>query len=141
MRHILLTTALVFLAHGRLQAQSAAPDVPSDRSDVAYCLGFAFGTWKPALDLETAGHAATVDTTHFLRAPGGRDWASAGAKAEGDTTILLFPIWWPAGVVITLAHAPRSAGDTVGGTAVALVADGRKTAPETGIRAWEKKCG
>jgi len=50
-------------------------------------------------------------------------------------------VWWPAGVVITLAHAPRSAIDTVGGTAVALVADGRKTAPETGIRAWEKKCG
>jgi hypothetical protein len=91
--------------------------------------------------LKEAGHNPVVDTSRFVRAGSGRDWALAGAKAVGDTDIFLLPIWWPPGVVITLEHAPRSITDTVRGTAVALVADGRKTPPTTTIRAWEKPCG
>jgi hypothetical protein len=120
-----------------LAAQTAAPDT----SDYNYCLGFEFGSWKPALDLEAAGHNPVVDTTHFQRAGDGRDWATSGTKAEGDSTIILFPIWWPAGVAIALEHVPMSVNDTVRGKATALVADGRMASPVTSIRAWRKRCG
>ena len=130
--------ALVAFVATRVSAQSSSP---ADSSDTAYCLGFSFGTWTPPLDLKEAGHNPVVDTTHHLRAPGGRDWALSGPKVVGDSEIFLLPIWWPPGVVITLEHAPRSPNDTVHGKAVALVADGRKTPPSSWIRAWEKRCG
>jgi len=109
-------------------------------NDTDYCLGFAFSAWKPALNLEEAGHRPVVDSSRFPRAAGGRDWAATGTKAEGDTTFVLFPIWWPAGVVVSLEHTPKSLADTVRGRAIALVADARKTAPSAVIRAWETPC-
>jgi hypothetical protein len=113
----------------------------TDPADFDYCLGFSFGTWTPPLDLEKAGHDPHVDTTRFLRAPHGRDWAASGTRAEGDSTIVLFPIWWPPGVVISLEHVPASITDTVRGKATALVADSRASSPTTSIRAWQKRCG
>lgn len=122
----------------RASAQSTAS---RDTADYNYCLGFAFGSWTPALDLKAAGHNPVVDTSHFARAAAGRDWATSGKRTEGDTTFMLFPIWWPAGVVIALDHTPTSSVDTVRGKATALVADGRKASPTSSIRAWEKRCG
>jgi hypothetical protein len=107
--------------------------------ELDYCLGFTFGSWKPALDWTEAGHQS-VDTTRLAKAPGGRDWAANGAKSEGDTTFILFPMWWPAGVVVSLEHVPRGIGDTARGKANALVADARKTSPTSIIRAWRKSC-
>ncbi len=124
-----------------MRSAGAQSSSTADSSDTSYCLGFSFGTWTPPLDLKEAGHSPIVDTTRHLRAPGGRDWALSGPKVVGDSEIFLLPIWWPAGVVITLEHAPRSTIDTVHGKAVALVADGRKAAPSAVIRAWEKRCG
>jgi hypothetical protein len=127
---------VVFLAIARdARAQTA------DTLDLDYCLGFSFSTWTPPLDLKQAGHDPSVDTSRFLRAPHGRDWATSGTKAEGDTTIVLFPIWWPPGVVISLEHVPASNTDTVRGKAMALVADARAKSPTTNIRAWQKRCG
>ena len=113
----------------------------ADSGETAYCLGFTFGSWNPPLDLKAAGHNPVVDTTRHQYAPGGRDWALSGPKVVGDSEIFLLPIWWPAGVVITLEHAPRTPTDTVRGRALALVADGRKEPPPAAIRAWEKRCG
>jgi hypothetical protein len=134
----LIGAAVCACAARPARAQSPAS---ADSNDTAYCLGFSFATWHPALDLKAAGHNPVVDTTHHQHAPGGRDWALSGPKVVGDSEIFLLPIWWPAGVVITLEHAPRSPTDTVAGKAVALVADGSKTPPSTVIRAWEKRCG
>ena len=120
---------------------SAQSPASRDTADYNYCLGFAFGSWSPPLDLKAAGHNPIVDTAHFTRAPGGRDWAASGATAAGDSTILLFPIWWPAGVVIVLEHIPMSTADTARGKATALVADGRNASPTSNIRAWQKHCG
>jgi hypothetical protein len=130
-------------AMSALIAVSARAQVPTagDSTETAYCLGFAFGKWTPALDLKEAGHDPVVDTTNHPHAPGGRDWALSGPKVVGDSEIFLLPIWWPPGVVITLEHAPRTPSDTVHGKAMALVADGRKTPPTAAIRAWEKRCG
>lgn len=135
---VLAGALLCVLGAMELDAQSPTA---ADSTDTEYCLGFSFGAWNPPLDLKAAGHNPNVDTTRHLRAPGGRDWALSGAKAVGDSEIFLLPIWWPAGVVITLEHAPRSVVDTVKGKAVALVADGRKAPPVATIRAWEKRCG
>ena len=122
-------------------ANAQATSSATDSLDLDYCLGFTFNSWTPPLDLKEAGHDPNVDTTRFMHAPHGRDWATSGTKAEGDTTIVLFPMWWPPGVVISLEHVPASKADTVRGTAMALVADGRRASPTTKVRAWQKRCG
>jgi hypothetical protein len=103
------------------------------------CLGLAFGRWTPALDARAAGHGAFSSAGH-LSAPNGRDWASAVAAGR-DTTLMLFPAWWPAGVHVRLPSGARVRGDTVRGTAIALVADGRLRPPTAEARAWLVPCG
>jgi len=125
----LIVTPLLVLATASLEAQSP---------DAAQCYGFSFGTWTPALDLASAGHRPLSPASEQPKAPGGRDWASD--VMPNDTTMLLFPTWWPAGIQVTLARKPRSNADTVSGNAQALVADGRATAPRAPLRAWRVAC-
>ena len=136
MNRILGSIALLVLSATAIAAQT--PTRPPDVDEV--CLGFAFGTWRPALNWAEAGHQPVTDTTVWSKAPGGRDWAVNGTKTEGDTTFILFPMWWPAGVVVSLEHVPKSPIDSVRGQAIAMVADARKAAPTTAIRAWMKSC-
>lgn len=110
-----------------------------DDTDAAECLGFTFGAWTPPLDPKAAGHAPFPPAATLPHAPGGRDWAATDAAAR-DTLLLLFPSWWPAGVSIRFAHAPRTRRDTVHGTATALVADGRLRAPEARVLGWLVPC-
>ena len=131
-----VAVAALLISAPELKAQARAPGA----DDTDFCLGFTFGAWKPALDWVEAGHRPGVDTTRYPKAPGGRDWAVSGAKSEGDTTFVLFPVWWPAGVVVSLERTPMTAADTVRGRAMALVADGRKRSPTSIIRAWQKSC-
>jgi hypothetical protein len=107
-------------------------------ADTAQCFGFTFGTWKPALDLATAGHSTAPLDSALLKAPGGREWASDAMP--NDTTLLLFPTWWPVGVEITFARKPRSFADTVSGRATALVASGSIPPPRAAVRAWRVAC-
>ena len=74
----------------------------------------------------------------YPQAPGGRDWASELLTGR-DSTLMLFPQWWPAGVVIDF-RVPSTRGDTLRGTATALVADGRRTAPVAPVLAWAVPC-
>ncbi len=121
-------------------SRTAAAQVRSVQSpETNYCLGFAFSPWTPALDLNAAGHVQ-VDTTRYPKGVGGRDWAVSGTKPEGDTTFMLFPMWWPAGVFVSLERTPRAPGDTVRGKAIALVANA-STPPVSRLRAWEAPCG
>lgn len=112
---------------------------PAD--DAPQCLGFAFAKWAPALDWQHAGHGATPDSALVPRAPGGRGWAADALGHEGDSTVVLYPVWWPAGVVIHFDRKPAVPGDTVVGRATALVADAESKAPQTTVRAWSKGCG
>jgi hypothetical protein len=112
----------------------------TDAPEAALCFGFAFGPWTPALDWKWAGHAATLDSARVPRAPDGRGWAALDVQSESDTTLMLFPPWWPAGVTIALASKPAGMGDTVSGHAKALVADGAKRPPTSAIRAWLVHC-
>jgi hypothetical protein len=119
---------------GTAQATSAPADAP-------VCLGFSFGPWTPALDWRAAGHGAPVDSARVPRAPGGRGWAASDAAPLSDTTVMLFPPWWPVGVMVDLASKAPAAGDTVAGRAMALVNDGRRRSPTSRVRAWRVPCG
>lgn len=127
----LLAASAILSLPGRVTAQAGSADIPA-------CLGFAFGTWTPALDYRAAGHAPPVPGA-ITPPPGGRDWAVNFDR--GDSVLVLFPSWWPVGVTITFPRPPRAFGDTVVGQAVALVADGRRTPPRSRARAWMVRCG
>lgn len=122
--------ALVLVAVSTSEAQSA---------DSAQCYGFSFGTWNPPLDLRAAGHGAVPSSATAIKAPGGRDWAATDV-VPNDSTLLLFPEWWPAGVQVIFSRRPAAIADTVTGCAMALVADGRATPPRTTMRAWRVTC-
>lgn len=73
------------------------------------------------------------------QSPEGRDWASNDTGAA-DSTLLLFPSWWPAEIAVALPARTPAVGDPVSGTAYALVARGDIRAPETRVRAWRVPC-
>ena len=128
---IYLLLATMTFASQSAVAQSAV-------GDTAQCFGFTFGAWKPALDLTAAGHSKEPLDTALLKAPGGREWASDATP--NDTTLLLFPTWWPVGVEVVFTRRPQSFADTVAGRATALVANGRVTPPRAPVRLWRVAC-
>jgi len=132
-----LFAAAPTLAQGAQSSQSAA--LPN-RSGPAVCYGFSFGNWNPPLDWRSSGHASVLDSARVPRAPGGRGWAADDIEAQSDTTLLLFPPWWPAGVLVRFGAKPASLNDTVAGRAIAFVADGRKQPSTSSIRAWLVPC-
>lgn len=139
----LATLALALIASGArtLRAQaadSASHHAPSDTS--AVCLGFSFGRWTPPLDWHAAKHVGAMDSSAVGHAPGGRGWA-AGDGEMPDSTLMLYPGWWPVGVTVALPTRSPAAGDTVSGIATALVADGRVRNPTAKVRAWRVPCG
>lgn len=117
------------------QGASFAPGSASDE-----CFAFAFGGWTPPLDARAAGHRSGIRADTMPQAPNGREWAMR-LETQRDTTLMLFPPWWPAGVAIRVPRSAEAASDTVRGTAVALVADGRLTTPKAAVRLWRVPCG
>lgn len=124
-------------AGSALGAQSAPPAAPPASEE---CFAFAFGGWTPALDARAAGHSTAVRDAPAPQAPHGRDWAMR-LEAGRDTTLMLFPAWWPAGVAVRFPRGIEAGRDTVRGTATALVADGRATAPKAAALLWRIPCG
>ena len=130
-RYASLAGFVVLLAPS-LRAQS--------ETEPTVCLGFAFGSWSPALNWRAAGHTSPLDPAVHQRADDGRDWATTQA-VQDEHTIVLLPAWWPAGVSVTLPTRTPAPGDTVSGTAFAYVADGRLRPPRATVRAWRVPCG
>ena len=137
-RRALASFVLVSGVSSAMRAQNATS---SGRSDPALCFGFAFGSWTPPLDWQAAGHGPPLDSARVPRAPNGRGWAAIDVEATSDSTLLLFPPWWPAGIAVRLATKPTSPRDTVPGRAVAFVADGQKRPPTSSVRLWRVPCG
>ena len=130
-------TLLGALATGSLGAQAAAS---SKRSESPECYGFSFGKWTPPLDWERSGHGSVLDSARVPRAPNGRGWAASDLEMQSDSSLLLFPPWWPAGVLVVFKAKPASLGDTVAGTATAFVADARKRPSTSPIHGWLVPC-
>ncbi len=103
------------------------------------CFRFVFGEGSPPLDAKTAGHAPFPSADALPQAPGGRDWAFSDSTTR-DIELMLYPSFWPAGVVVRFPHVPRTTQDTVRGRAMALVADGRVKSPEASALAWLVPC-
>lgn len=135
----------------------AAREVPGQESQRAPCVRISFSAWAPPLDWSGAGHSDSAagvgaaarrirDSVFTGQASaGGRDemqWSEVG----GTRQLLLYPSWWPAGVLITFtsaagASAPGPAAvDTLAGDAVALVADASQRAPRATARVLRGRC-
>jgi hypothetical protein len=121
-------------------ASKVSAQMPARPDEPSVCLGFAFGSWTPALDWSAAGHVSPINPRATQHAGDGRDWASTQA-VENEHTIVLLPSWWPAGVQVTLPNRAPALGDTVQGTAFAFIADGRREVPRAQVRAWRVDCG
>ena len=132
----IVATALgaIVTPHAVAHAQDAG-----GRAAESVCLGFAFGAFTPKLDWEKAGHAPSRAGS-VQRAPDGRDWASDQALPN-DSSLYLFPAWWPVGVWVELSTRAPAPGDTVDGRATALVALGNIAPPVARVRAWRIPCG
>jgi hypothetical protein len=131
MRRIILL-ALILIPAAGLRAQGT-PDE---------CFGFKFGSWDPPLkSVASAGNPGYDPATS---APVGaqRDWAARvpngrTTSSPADSVLMLFPAWWPVGVQIEWTEQH---GDTLIGTAHALVADGRLKNPVTSVRGTRVPC-
>ena len=139
-----MRTGLTCLAAAALGSLLTVPSIAAGQDSVRratepVCLGFAFGAFSPKLDWAKAGHAP-IRAGSTYQAPDGRDWASDQALPN-DSSLYLFPAWWPVGVWVELATRAPAPGDTVSGRATALVARGDVTPPVARVRAWRVPCG
>ena len=116
-----------------------AQDTRSAAPAEEVCLGVAFGAWKPALNWHAAGHGEFPDSSRLQHAPMGRDWAMN--SSDRDSTLMLFPAFWPVGVLVSLPTRSPAAGDTVCGEAIALRADAASEPSRAHVRAWRVTCG
>lgn len=140
MSAVRLTSLLCYFAAAQSIGAQATPAGATD--DARECVGVAFGPWTPALDWKGAGHDAPLPPKARSRDSASVDASSAPRPqlvdaairddVAGDSTVLLFPAWWPAGVVVRLRREPDSDGSRRG-EAMALVADGRLTPPRADV--------
>jgi hypothetical protein len=127
--------ALWLALPGRAAAQEPASRERPDSPAPDECFGISFGPWDPPLDWSAAGHsAATPPAT--APAPGRGDAIHSDLS---DSTLLLFPSWWPAGVVVRFPRQLASA-DTVDAVAIAMVADGQIRAPKSHVQVRRVPC-
>ena len=134
--------ALSAAAISLLAASPLAAQVSSDVAGATNaCFGFAFGRWDPPLDWDKAGHQSPPSQAGpdagAAQDGGRRQWA-ADQTEQGKVEMVLFPAWWPVGVHVALAEA---GGDTLRGTATALVAAGRVKPPVARVAALRVPCG
>ena len=130
--------ALTFIeAPAVAQAQASLSRAPDE------CFGFSFGRWDPPLSSASSTYSPGYDPKSSAPAGAPRAWAmrsptgSPNQTQPADSVLLLFPVWWPAGLAIQWTE---QRGDTLIGVARALVADGRAKNPETAVRAKHVAC-
>ena len=135
------------LAQRTAERAASPPAGETAHHDVRECWRFVFGPWQPVLDWRGAGHAGRAPADYpgaggrGAPAPTSAPGSAAWTAAAGDTALILFPDWWPAGVTVRLEPAASAMADTVKGTATALVADGRLRNPVSRIIAIRRPCG
>lgn len=135
----------VFLLALFAQAAAAQDDsVGTAQEEAPSCLRFRFGPWTPTLDWKRSGHPSAPDSVRVARAAGGQAWAMGVAStptvAAGDTLLVLYPGFWPAGVSISFNPRAFATADTVTGTARALVADGNQPTSTARATLWRVRC-
>jgi hypothetical protein len=119
-----------------------APSVLGAQAAPNECYGFRFGAWDPPLKTVASPYSPGYDPTTGAPAGAPRDWAARvpngqATNSPADSVLMLFPSWWPVGVEIRWTG---QRGDTLVGTAIALVADGRQKNPVTTVRGVRVGC-
>ena len=137
---------------GAIVAFNGALPLSAQRSPIEFppCVRVAFGNWTPPLQWKEAGHvaspAAVAERQRFLR---DSVFALAdSARQRGEMVwwtsprgprLLVFPPFWPVGVVIELKGT--WAGDSLVGEAHALVADVSQRVSSTTAKVLRNNCG
>jgi hypothetical protein len=112
------------------------------------CVRIAFGSWTPPLDWNGSGHADSsariagrireLRDSVYANAPRtGRD-EMVWSEVDGRQRLILFPTFWPAGVIITFAQG--ALGDTLLGDAEAMVADLARSPSRARARVLRNAC-
>lgn len=113
----LLVLAMAALALAAPPVFGQHPNSPAaDLRPPPECLRFTFGTWDPPLDWARAGHSGLP-----MRGEQGERGRENAVRVGDGEPLLLFPSFWPVGVVIRFESATHA--DTLRGTATALQAD------------------
>lgn len=118
-------------------AKAQQPQRPDSAQYPDECYRFRFGPWTPPLDWTAAGHRPRDLPTPVAR-PGARGDASHDG-APGDSVLMLYPDWWPVGVLVRFR--PHSASsDTLHGEASALVASANARVPTSQVTVIRVPC-
>lgn len=129
--------AVLMLAAVGATAGAQQPQRPDSAQYPDICYRFRFGPWTPPLDWTAAGHRP-----RNLPAPAAQPGAVGDAShigAPGDSVLMLYPDWWPVGVLVRFD--PRAAsGDTLRGEASALVADANARVPTSRVTVIRLPC-
>ena len=141
--------ALFLLVAGPLGAQRGTTPAGSPPSTA--CWNFSFGEWTPPLDWSGSGHrgdSASADArvrrardSLFVHDSAARESnAMEWTRTEKGWEVLLFPNWWPAGVVVRFDGNPTDSAEARG-EATALLGDPNREPSKAKVRAVARKCG
>ncbi len=108
-------------------------DVGADLRPPPECFRFVFGAWDPPLDWARAGHQTAPPVGEYPTQGRG-----SAARTGYDEPLLLFPSFWPVGVVIRFDSGAQT--DTLRGTATALQADASRAPSRTRVVAVRFAC-
>lgn len=132
----MLIAALMLVA-ACATAEAQQPQRPDSAQHPDECYRFRFGAWTPPLDWTAAGHRPR-NLPPAVAQPGARGDASH-LGSPGDSVLMLYPAWWPVGVLVRFRpHAPSS--DTLRGEASALVADANARVPTSQVTVVRVPC-
>jgi len=141
-KRLSLASIVFVVASSALRAQAPTPDE---------CFGFTFSPWDPPLRTVASSSNPGGDPKSGAVPGAAREWAirttadrALADSARGtvsdpvrDSLLVLFPSFWPSGITIEWTGAR---GDTLLGTAHAMVADGRIKSPVSRVRGVRVPC-
>jgi hypothetical protein len=127
---VVLLAAVIFSAPAG--AQERATDDPRSPPE---CFRFAFGAWDPPLDWTRAGHAAPPQAG--VIGLHGRENAARDLQDDREP-LLIFPAFWPVGVLIRFESQQA---DTLRGVATALSADAARAPSRARVTGVRIPCG
>ncbi len=123
----------------------AAAQGDTSPPEAGKCWRFAFGSWTPPLDWEKAGHTGRAtemadrvqrvrDSVFARDSTATRSRAMYWERTTRGLSVVLFPPWWPVGVLVEFDSVTAAAGEMTG-LATALVANAGSETAHTRVRA------
>lgn len=145
-RRAVFWSLMPVLASGLAARAASAQDVRRDTAPPpGACWRLSFSDWTPPLDWARAGHGrdSSVTAARMRRLRDSIFVSDTGAvnssamhweRTPKGLQLLLFPTWWPVGVLVTFDSAAAHARE-MSGEAVAMVADAAQDASKARVTA------